>query len=168
MVTLPPTPSQRWKHVATLVGEALERPTHDRAAWLADACGGDDVLRREVESLLVADAGADAGGFLHIAAIARGGAAEAVASTAREALGLVSGRRVGPYEIVRELGHGGMGVVYLAARVDLAFDKQVAIKVVRSGFAADGGTRAVQRRAQNPRHARPPQHRPPARRRYNA
>src|SRR4029079_18013978 len=45
-----------------------------------------------------------------------------------------AGRRVGPYLLVRELGHGGMGAVYLAIRADDEYRKQVAIKVIRSSF----------------------------------
>ena len=78
-----------------------------------------------------------AGQFLRASALASSGAADVVTSVARESLGLVAGRRIGPYEIIRELGHGGMGVVYLAARADLAFEKQVAVKVVRAGAATD-------------------------------
>jgi serine/threonine protein kinase len=48
----------------------------------------------------------------------------------------MEGRRIGPYEIMRELGRGGMGVVYLASRVDAAYQKFVAIKVVRPPLAA--------------------------------
>ena len=126
---------ERWKRVTQITADALERPEVERAAWLAEACAGDEALGREVASLLAADAGA--GRFLETAAIARVGAAEAVAAVARESLGLVAGRQIGPYRIVRELGHGGMGVVYLAARADLAFEKAVAIKVVRGAFPSD-------------------------------
>lgn len=124
---LPP----HWTRVTALVGAALERQAFDRDAWLVVACAGDEALYREAASLLAAHSAADAEGFLHLAALARDGAAESITATARESVGLASGRRVGSYEIVRELGHGGMGVVYLAARVDEAFDKLVAIKVLR-------------------------------------
>ncbi len=132
MVTPPLPDPARWKRVTQITAEALDLPPEERSSWLRDACADDEALRREVESLLAADAGA--GRFLETAAIARDGAAEAVVGVARESLGLVAGRRVGPYRIVRELGHGGMGVVYLAERADLAFEKEVAIKVVRGGF----------------------------------
>ncbi len=45
-----------------------------------------------------------------------------------------SGRRIGPYRLVREIGHGGMGAVYLAVRDDDAFQKRVAVKVLRRGM----------------------------------
>ena len=130
-MTRPALPPERWKQVTAITAEALEREHSDRAVWIEAACAGDLELRREVESLLAA--AVSAGEFLETAAIAREGAAEAVAAAARESLGLVEGRRVGPYRVIKELGHGGMGVVYLAARADLAFDKQVAIKIVRGG-----------------------------------
>ena len=135
MATLPAPTPERWDRVTRLTAAALERPLAGRSSWLADACAGDEALQREVESLLLAHAGA--GRFLETAAIARDGAAEAVVAVARESLGLAAGRQIGPYRIVRELGHGGMGVVYLAARADLAFEKVVAIKVVRGAFPSD-------------------------------
>ena len=46
------------------------------------------------------------------------------------------GRRVGPYQIVAEIGHGGMGEVYRAGRIDGQFDQQVAIKLVRVGMGS--------------------------------
>ena len=88
-----------------------------------------------MESLLAADA--SAGSFLESAALAHPGHAEAIAAAARASLALAAGRRVGPYRIVRELGHGGMGVVYLAERADAAFEKRTAIKVVRGGFPSE-------------------------------
>ena len=45
-----------------------------------------------------------------------------------------AGRRLGPYLLVREIGHGGMGAVYLGVRADDEYHKQVAIKVIRSTF----------------------------------
>jgi eukaryotic-like serine/threonine-protein kinase len=130
---------ERWKRIADITADALERVGPERAAWLDQACDGDADLRREVESLLAADA--RSGAFLERAAIASDGAAAAVHAAARESLGLVAGRRIGPYRIVKELGHGGMGVVYLAARADHAFEKDVAIKVVRGGFDRDAVSR---------------------------
>ena len=129
-----PTP-EFWKRVTETTGAALERPEAERQAWIAESCAGDDALRREVESLLAADA--SAGSFLESAAIAHPGHAEAIAAAARASLALAAGRRVGPYRIVRELGHGGMGVVYLAERADAAFEKKTAIKVVRGGFPSE-------------------------------
>src|SRR5262249_28121372 len=46
----------------------------------------------------------------------------------------VVGRRIGPYQVLREIGHGGMGAVYLAERADGQFQKQVAIKLIKRGM----------------------------------
>ena len=57
-------------------------------------------------------------------------------------------RRIGPYRILRELGQGGMGVVYLAARADEQFRKRVALKVIRSGAASEEVVRHFKRERQ--------------------
>lgn len=49
----------------------------------------------------------------------------------------VVGRRIGPYRVIREIGHGGMGTVYLAVRADDQFQKRAAIKLVRRGMDTD-------------------------------
>jgi len=132
---LPGMSAERWTQVRQVAGEALERGDADRPAWLAGACAGDEPLRREVESLLAAHA--RAGDFLETPAIVADGAAEAIATATLHApVPSVVGRGIGPYRIVRELGQGGMAVVYLAERADAAFDKQVAIKLVRGGPAS--------------------------------
>ncbi len=66
---------------------------------------------------------------------------------------------IGPYRIIRELGQGGMGVVYLAERADAAFEKKTAIKVVRGGLAERARAEAIPRRAPHPGDARASEHR---------
>lgn len=92
-----------------------------RAARLDALAAGDPELQRAVERLL--DAHAAAGGFLD---------AGPRTLAFPEAGPDVVGHRVGAYEVVREIGRGGMGVVYLGVRVDDQYRKEVAIKVLRA------------------------------------
>ena len=67
----------------------------------------------------------------------RSTAAPLVLSFEDEATSVAAGARVGPYRILREAGHGGMGTVYLAERDDEQYHKRVAVKLVRGGLALD-------------------------------
>ncbi|HSB64439.1 MAG TPA: protein kinase [Thermoanaerobaculia bacterium] len=103
-------------------GEAVTLSPRDREAFLRGACGDDTALREEVEALL---AESESGTL-------EGGVREAV----RALHTIPQGTRIGPYELVRELGRGGMGTVYLAERADATFRKQVALKLVSAGLDA--------------------------------
>ena len=127
--------ADRWRRVRQITADTLERPKSERISWLTEACAGDEGLFREVHSLLTAHD--SAGAFLETPGLASEAAAEAIEATARlSPASIAVGRDIGPYRIVRELGQGGMGVVYLAERADAVFEKQVAIKVVLGGFAS--------------------------------
>ena len=93
--------------IEAVFDEALDVPTAGRAAWLAERCGADAALRQEVELLL--DAHERENSVLDQPAAGR------VAALLEERAGV---RRIGPYRVLRELGRGGMGVVYLAERDD--------------------------------------------------
>jgi len=101
--------SERWPEIERLLDRALDLQPEDRPAFLDQACSGDPELRGEVERLLQAAAASD--GFLGDSAPTY--AAPLVARVA-ERQALVPGRRLGVYEIVRELGRGGMATIYLA------------------------------------------------------
>jgi len=121
---------ERWQQVKQALQEALLRAPADRAAFLAQVGQDDADLAREVGSLLAADE--EAGSFIIEPALAKGDAS----SVLDRYLGTPkwAGRRLGPYLLLRELGHGGMGAVYLGTRADDEYQKQVAIKVIRSTF----------------------------------
>ena len=85
----------------------MGRDPHERAAFISKACGGDESLRHEVESLIISHG--EAGSFIEEPAVA--GIAEVVANNSSESL---AGRSFGPYEILSKLGAGAMGEVYLA------------------------------------------------------
>ena len=100
----------------------LDLPEATRAAALATACGDDPAVAAEVESLLRATA--DCGAFL---------AAPAAPSPIVEPLrDLAEGVRVGPWRVVRGIGHGGMGEVYEAERVEGGFTQRAALKLLRA------------------------------------
>lgn len=119
----------RWLRINSLLDQLLDRPADKRMTFLAAACPGDVRLRREVEGLLRAHDEAPV--FLdgHAVELAGSLLSEDAAGDSPEAPDF-SGRRIGPYRLIEEIGRGGMGVVYRAERADGSFDQQVAIKLV--------------------------------------
>jgi formylglycine-generating enzyme required for sulfatase activity len=106
--------SQRWERLQELYAAAADLPLELRAGFLAGACGEDADLRREVEELLAADPPAT---FV------------TSPSPAAELFGYgLEDRRIGDFQLVREIGRGGMGVVYLAMQVSLG--RRVAVKIL--------------------------------------
>lgn len=123
-----PPKSARWLRTEYLFYAALELE-EGRTAFLDEACGDDAQLRQEVESLL-RSAGEKTAFFqkpVVLAAQEMGGPG----SNQQEEL---SGKRIGVYQLQRLIGEGGMGNVYLAARADDSYQKQVAIKTMQLGF----------------------------------
>ena len=120
-----PTPT-RWQQLKNILADVLEHTsTEERTAALKQCCAGDTALLREAQKLLAQDTSA----FEEFAAIA----------TTRlrcDEPGRI-GERMGAYAIVKELGRGGMGAVYLADRADGQFQKRVAIKVLKRGTDTD-------------------------------
>lgn len=118
----------QWQQVECLFHEALTKSPEKRGAFVAAACGDNESLRLELESMLAADGGAD--GMLDRPL--------PVADIRTDATPMAVGQIVGPWRILSELGRGGMGIVYLAERADGTYEQQVALKVIRGGlFAAD-------------------------------
>ena len=120
---------ERWRRVSAILDEVLELPATSRNPRLSLLCEGDESLRRDVELLLRADS--EAGTFLETPAPELAAQLPVSPDAADTA---VPGERLGPYRVVRELGRGGMGAVYLAERADGGFEQQVAVKVVRRGM----------------------------------
>lgn len=116
--------SENWDQIETLFQTAVELPADQRDTFLAQACQGDPALREEVDSLLSADS------------ISGEAIDSAVQKEAKSLFGIeeMAGSRVGPYRVIREIGRGGMGSVYLAVRDDDQFRKEVAIKFIRHGM----------------------------------
>ena len=105
---------ERWQKVVGVFQAALECGRSRRPAFLQAACQGDPLLLREVESLF--------------SAYDRDHDTDDRTIDVQDKVNSLAGRSVGAYKIIREIGRGGMGAVYLAARADQEFDRLVAIK----------------------------------------
>jgi non-specific serine/threonine protein kinase/serine/threonine-protein kinase len=123
----------QWHRIKSVAMQAWEQPAVDRDAFIASACAGNDGLRREVESLVRSAVEAET--MYERAALWLPGAAQNVVDLALGPAAL--GARVDSYRVVRELGRGGMGRVYLAERADGEFDQQVAIKFMGAGLLTE-------------------------------
>jgi tRNA A-37 threonylcarbamoyl transferase component Bud32/tetratricopeptide (TPR) repeat protein len=120
----------RWQRVKDVFSAACELDASERNRYLDETCAGDAALRAEVVSLLDAHNQTDA--VIDRPAAAYVGGGEVFAGSDRRI-----GQRIGAYEIVALIGHGGMGEVYRARRVDAQYDKEVAIKLVPAGYHRD-------------------------------
>ena len=110
--------------IEAIFNEALDAPAETRDSLVTERCGGDTTLQAEVRALLRACEAEEQ-------LTSRRGRSETGGSASLER------RRVGPYEIDRLLGRGGMGAVYLAHRADGQFDQRVAIKLIDLPLATD-------------------------------
>ncbi len=119
--------AERWQQVDSIFQLALDVAPQTRSAFLDSACGDDAGLRDEVESLLFSYE--ESGGARAPAIFQEG--LKVLEHRARQRM---AGSRIGDYRLIREVAHGGMGAVYLGARADEAFQKFVAIKILRCGL----------------------------------
>src|SRR4029453_8697690 len=122
----------RFRQIRNLFDAVIDREPDERQSFLNEACRGDELLHAEVNRLL--EAHKQPLGPLDQPAID-------IEETEPQRM---EGRRVGPYEVLREIGAGGMATVYLARRADGAFDRKVALKFVRP----EGASHEILRRFQ--------------------
>ncbi|MBA3438243.1 MAG: PD40 domain-containing protein, partial [Pyrinomonadaceae bacterium] len=133
-------PLERWKQVEDVFRSALDLPLNERRLFIVEACKDDETLCAEVEALVRQyEDGSD---FIEtpvlpdclLEAVAP---PEKTADTLDDRNDPMEGRRIGAYRILREVGRGGMGTVYLAVRADSEFHKRVAIKLIKRGMDTD-------------------------------
>jgi non-specific serine/threonine protein kinase/serine/threonine-protein kinase len=124
-----------WERVKRVAGEAWALPASERVRYATAACGDDDNLCREVLSLLTSME--DAGDSFETPALAMPEGRRAMAGMIAADRPLLEGSLVDNWRILRPLGHGGMGTVYLAERATAEFRQHAAIKLVRGGVADD-------------------------------
>ncbi|MDA0874271.1 MAG: serine/threonine-protein kinase, partial [Bacteroidetes bacterium] len=124
----------RWQRIEALFDEALERDAQDRAAWVREQAGDDAELAQQVLDMLKASG--EAATFLE--STSRNDLEDALARMAsvveEENPEGSDPERAGPYRLIRKLGRGGMGQVYLGVRDDEAYKRYVAVKVIRRGM----------------------------------
>ncbi len=117
---------ERWQKIQEVFLAAVELAGDERQTYLERACAGDEGLRERVAAMI----DSSEGDTETIQA-----AVGSVVQLAAEELGAAPERwRIGPYEVLGELGEGGLATVYLAERADQQFTMQVAIKVVKRGM----------------------------------
>lgn len=122
-------PNNNWQKIKLIFSDALEIEASEREEFVKEACGDDNQLLQEVQSLLEAHE-------TH-------GPLDKSPDKLKRALYTqferqqIKHKSIGPYKIVDDLGHGGMGSVYLADRVDGQYKQQVALKLLRTGFTSD-------------------------------
>ena len=126
----PLPPPERYRRIEPIVARALELTADERAAYLDQACAEDAELRADVEALIAADA--EAGSFLSAAARWEPSEQDGVEPA------LPAGASIGPYRVLREIGRGGMGVVYEAEQQRPR--RSVALKVILGARHVDADT----------------------------
>src|SRR5688572_24952912 len=136
---------ERWREIDDVFQAAVELPPRDRAFFLSKRCGDDQELFDEVAKLLTSDE--SAADFIESPIWTD---SSFLNTSAKKELSIsfdpegrngdrdnFLGRQIGPYQLVREIGRGGMGAVYLAERADGEFQQRVAIKLIKRGMDSD-------------------------------
>src|SRR5688572_18521198 len=117
--------SEDWQKLKTVFHATLELGPEERQAFLAHACDGNEDLLARVQRLLASHN--ESGSFLASPALVDAGFITTGEHAAVNGTQTLVGERIGPYQVIREIGRGGMGTVFLAVRADDQYHKQVAI-----------------------------------------
>ncbi|MFL6215913.1 MAG: protein kinase domain-containing protein [Blastocatellia bacterium] len=125
---------ERWKQVENVFQTALDLAPDERERYITQVCADDQELKGEVAALLTQY---EASGDLLTKTLSVPGGLHALAALLDDEHDPMIGRTLGAYRIEREIGRGGMGAVYEAARADNVFRRRVAIKLVKRGMDTD-------------------------------
>ncbi|HVS18728.1 MAG TPA: serine/threonine-protein kinase, partial [Planctomycetota bacterium] len=126
-----PQPSQqRWAQVRALLERTLDVASDEREAFVAREAGSDAALRAEVEALLASEDGV---------------ALEAPEGWPRRVEPEAAPQRAGPWRLLRRIGAGGMGEVFLGVRADGQFKRRVAVKLIKLGMDTEEVLRRFER-----------------------
>ncbi len=128
-----PLDPERWRTIDPILDAALDLPASERAQFLDRACADDPPLRREVEALIASCE--KAGELFERPPLLV--AQEMFAESGSDWQTVQPDTVIGHWRIIREIGRGGMGAVFLAERADGAFEKHAALKLVKRGMDTD-------------------------------
>jgi len=137
------TPEQ-WRKISELFEAALDSPPDQRVAFLEAACAGDPEVQRRVEAMLVADEQAD---LLMDRPAYNAVHPSGPSMVSQDDSQTFSGEMIGDYRLIRELGRGGMGTVYLA--YDTRLGRQAALKLLPSRLNSPERVRRLEREARS-------------------
>jgi len=133
---------ERQRRIESIFQEALDAALDERASLVARLCGDDRGLEAAVDDLLRHDQGGGASALIDLSPVldpAHGPTAPATGAAGADDTARLEGRAIGPYRLIREVGSGGMGRVFLAERMDMP--RRVALKLVREPLASPDRTR---------------------------
>lgn len=133
---------ERWRKINEVFDAALDHSVNHRAAFLEDACAGEKDVRRVVEAMLVADARQ---GLLMDRPAYEAFSTFVTATSTQDFTQNFSGEIIGDYRLIRELGRGGMGTVYLA--YDTRLGRQAALKLLPAISNSPERVRRLEREA---------------------
>ena len=128
--------AKEWARIDSVVDQVLELPSGERGILVERLCAGDDDLEAAVNAFL-RDCDVAATLYDGLPVTGASDLLQAPAELPHPPFRLRPGERLGVYRIVRILGYGGMGAVYLAERADGVFEKRMALKVLRRGVQSE-------------------------------